>query len=43
MTTLRYTTRGGFDVCRHEQPVDFESAAARGQQTIDTARSILQR
>ena len=25
------------------QPVDFESAAARGQQTIDTARSILQR
>jgi glutathione S-transferase len=25
------------------QPVDFDSAAARGQQTIDTARSILQR
>jgi glutathione S-transferase len=25
------------------QPVDFESAAARSQQTIDTARSILQR
>jgi glutathione S-transferase len=25
------------------QPVDFESAAARGQKTIDTARSILQR
>jgi len=25
------------------QPVDFESAEARGQQTIDTARSILQR
>jgi glutathione S-transferase len=25
------------------QPVDFESAAARGQATIDTARSILQR
>jgi glutathione S-transferase len=25
------------------QPVDFESAAARGQQTVETARSILQR
>jgi glutathione S-transferase len=25
------------------QPVDFASAEARGQQTIDTARSILQR
>ena len=25
------------------QPVDFESAEARGQQTVDTARSILQR
>ncbi len=25
------------------QPVDFESAAARGQKTIETARSILQR
>jgi glutathione S-transferase len=25
------------------QPVDFESAEARGQKTIDTARSILQR
>jgi GSH-dependent disulfide-bond oxidoreductase len=25
------------------QPVDFESAAARGQKTIDAARSILQR